>query len=149
MPWLHVWDSTSQNKCSWLEVFQFNIENWPKLLRIVTLKFIYFEDTSCIFVATNSIYLLQNLKKILDAISFSLWNALSRWKFSHRLISEKIIFACIYFRSCLKFNNFACIFLQVEKYKFLRTSPVQRYQFRDFLWVHFSNPKFTCSFSTV
>ena len=121
MSWLHAWDATSQNKCSCLEVFQFNIENWPELLRIVTFKiYLFWGHEQHVFAATTSIYLLQNLKKILNTISFSLWNALSRLKFSQRLISEKITFACIYC-SCLKFNIFACIVLTGGKVQtFLR-----------------------------
>ena len=53
-------------------------------------------------------------------------------RFSQRLISEKIIFACIYFRSCLKFNNFACIIFTGGK-----VQTFLRYLFIDFLWVIF------------
>ena len=54
---------------------------------------------------------------------------------------QKKIFACIYFRSCLKFNNFASIIFTGGK-----VQTFLRYLFIDFLWVHFSTPKFTCFF---
>ena len=50
-------------------------------------------------------------------------------------------FCVFYFRSCLKFNNFACIIFTGGK-----GQTFWRYLFIDFLWVHSSTPEFTCFF---
>ena len=53
---------------------------------------------------------------------------------------QKKIFACIYFRSCLKFNNCVYYFYRWESTNFLKVSVYR------FPMGYFSIPKFTCFF---